>query len=279
MRNLFAAALATALLLACAFSDVSAENVSSLSLRSVAAIMSEKDGNRVPVGTAFFVEVPSKVFAGNVFVYLVTARHNLLDEDRMPIRKLWVRLEDSANGVVRDDPLSPEDKWILDPKDASVDLAAVPFAPSKSHFTTIPLSWFLHETEATTIPPESQIGADAYFLTMTSSAGANPHFVPVSRFGKVSIAEPTRAVVPRAGEQDLCFLQGATAPEFSGAPVFLRMQDQFVFWGLMEASVVDDPGGRFSGLVGVLPASSIAETVRAMAAIQEGARKPKQVSP
>ncbi len=246
-----------------------AQNVSAASLRSVAAIVTDRDAKRVAIGTGFFVEVASKSYLGNAFVYLVTARHNLLDEDGRPLAKLWVRLEDASTGAVRDDPLPPEPKWILDPKNDKADIAALPFPPSKARFTTIPLAWFLGANAETTITVDEQIGASAYYLTMTSSGAVNPRLVAVTRFGRVSVAEPTRSDVPGIGEQNLCFLDGASAPEFSGAPVFIRTVEKFVFWGILEARTANSSGGMLAGLVGVLPASYVAETVEAMVAAQE----------
>jgi hypothetical protein len=257
----------------------SAQNVSSETLRSVAAIVTnDGGGGRKATGTGFFVDIPSKAFAGNSFVYFVTARHNLLDSDGRPRPQLWVRLEDSNTRVVQDDPLPQEPHWILDPKDANADIAAIPYSPSKTRFSTIPISWFLNQSSSTTIAVDSQIGSDAYYLTMTNTGGANPRFVPVARFGKVSVAEPTQSQVPGAGKTYLCFIDGASGSEFSGAPVFLRTPEQFVFWGMMEARAADSSSNPLAGLVGVVPSSYIAETVLAMAERQESLKRKTSIS-
>lgn len=256
-----------------------AQNVSSETLRSVAAIVTDDGrGGRHPVGTGFFVDVPSKTFAGNSFVYFITARHNLLDSQGRARSQLWVRLEDSNTRVIQDEPLVQEPRWILDPKDPSADVAAIAFSPSKTRFSTIPISWFLNQSSSTTIAVDSQIGSDAYYLTMTSSDGVNPRFVPVARFGKVSVAEPTQGQVPGAGKTYLCFIDGGSGSELSGAPVFLRSSEQFVFWGMMEAKAADSSNNPLGGLVGVVPASYIAETVLAMAERQESAKRRSTLS-
>lgn len=245
-----------------------AQNVSSQTLRSVAAIVTGEGGRRTAVGAAFFVDVPSKLYTGSTFVYLLTARHNLLDAKGGRLSRLWLRLEGTHSATVQDQPLPAEDQWILDPQDEDVDLAALPYPPGKGNFSTIPLSWFLGSESATTIPLEAQIGAEAYYLTMTGSGAVSPRFVAVTRFARVSVAEPTRTEVRGAGVQELCFLDGAGAADFSGAPVFLRTASKFVFWGMLEAGA-QPSAGALSGLVGVLPASYIARTVQAMADAQE----------
>ena len=68
------------------------------------------------VGTAFFVAVPSAVFPGRSFVYLVTAHHNLLDDGGNPRAGLLLTLEDAKTGAMREEPLPPENRWVLDPQ-------------------------------------------------------------------------------------------------------------------------------------------------------------------
>jgi len=246
-----------------------AQNVAPGTLHSVASIIAADpdSSKRVTLGSAFFVEVPSKAYSGSSFVYLITARHNLFDSDGNPIAKLRISLQDSRTGVLRQDSLPLGDRWFSDPKDESVDLAALPFAPARANFTTIPLGRFLNLGADTTIPVESQLGAEAYYLSVISGAELESQPVVATRFGRVSVAQPAASEVPSAGKQNLCFLEGASAPQSSGAPVFLRNADNAVLWGMVEAS--SDGSSQFSGLIGVLPAAAIAETVQAMAAAQE----------
>ncbi len=246
-----------------------AQNVAPGTLHSVASIVTvdPDSSKRVTLGSAFFVEVPSKAYSGSSFVYLITARHNLFDSDGNPIAKPRISLEDSRTGMLREDPLPPADRWFSDSKDDSADLAVLPFAPAHANFTTIPLGRFLNFGADTTIPVDSQLGAEAYYLSVISGAELESRPVVVTRFGRVSVAQPAASEVPGAGKQNLCFLEGASAPQSSGAPVFLRNADNAVLWGMVEAS--SDAPNQFSGLIGVLPAASIAETVQAMAAAQE----------
>ena len=246
-----------------------AQNVAPGTLHSVASIVTiaPDSSKRVTLGSAFFVEVPSKAYSGNSFVYLITARHNLFDGDGNPIAKPRISLQDSRTGVPREDSLPLADRWFSDPKDESVDIVVLPFAPAHANFTTIPLGRFLNLGADTTIPVESQLGAEAYYLSVISGAELESRPVVAARFGRVSVAQQAASEVPGADKQNLCFLEGASAPQSSGAPVFLRNADNAVLWGMVEAS--SDASNQFSGLIGVLPAASIAETVQAMAAAQE----------
>jgi len=248
-----------------------AQNVAPGTLHSVASLVAidPETMKRVTIGSAFFVEVPSKAFSGNSFVYLITARHNLFDNNGNPIAKPRLSVLDSRTSVLREDPLPSGDRWFSDPKNDDIDLAVLPFSPAHATFTTIPLARFVNTSPDTTIAVDSQLGADAYYLSVISGAELEPHPVIATRFGRVSVAQPAATSdIPGAGKQNLYFLEGASAPQASGAPVFMRTGENAVLWGMVEGSIAD-PSSPFSGLIGVLPAAQIAETVRAMAAIQE----------
>src|SRR5882672_10483532 len=116
MRN----AIASTLVLAVAASSAGpvksiADTVPTQTLRNVAGIVSHGNGRVVQVGTAFFVAVPSEAFPGRSFVYLVTARHNLLDDQGNERGGLFLTLEDAKTSAMREEPLPPEAKWVLDP--------------------------------------------------------------------------------------------------------------------------------------------------------------------
>ncbi|GEM_PF-501380 len=244
-------------------------------LRNVAGIVTHRDGKQVPVGTAFFVAVPSRVFEGRSFVYLVTAHHNLLDAAGKPASGLYLTFEDAKSGATREEPLPPETKWVLDPGNETTDVAAVPFNPSGANIAPIPLgSIMATETEMAAL---AETGAQAYYLTAASVGINNPRFEALARFGRVSVARPLEAEVPGAGIQNLCFMDGGGTPGFSsGAPVFIQAGLRFVLWGILESTNSASASPTFQGLAGLVPANSVAETVEAMAAAQEkNLRKPR----
>ncbi|MGD0673727.1 MAG: hypothetical protein ABSB13_16805, partial [Candidatus Binatus sp.] len=124
--SIVAATLALASILAIrpgASSADTADTVPSGTLRNVAGIVTHRDGRVVQVGTAFFVAVPSAVFPGRSFVYLVTAHHNLLDDAGNPRAGLLLTLEDAKTGAMREEPLPPENRWVLDPQEEKADVA------------------------------------------------------------------------------------------------------------------------------------------------------------
>jgi hypothetical protein len=265
--SIVAVAIAMLLVTASAFA-IPEQGSSSQPLRNVAGIVAHRGGRQVPIGTAFFVAVPSHVFEGRSFVYLVTAHHNLLDSGGKAAQGLGLTFEDAQTGVTREEGLPPESKWVLDPSGESVDVAAVPFNPVGANIAPIPLgSIVATETEMAAL---AETGAQTYYLTAASVGLNKPRFEALARFGRVSVARPLEAEVPGAGVQELCFMDGGGTPGFSsGAPVFVQAGLRFVLWGILESTNSASASPTFQGLAGLVPASSVAETVQAMAAAQE----------
>ena len=241
--------------------------VPSGTLRNVAGIVTHNGGRVVQVGTAFFVAVPSKAFPGRSFVYLVTAHHNLLDVDRKPREGLLLTLEDTKTGAMREDPLPLESRWVLDPLEEKADVAAIPLTPQGASIAPIALASLLGTDDPMARP---ETGAQVYYLT-AATVGVNQHrFEALARFGHVSVPEPADTEVIGAGLQTLSYLDGGSAPGFSsGAPVFVSAGLRFALWGILEANTSLNTDPVFSGLAGVLPARFVAETVKAMGAVQD----------
>jgi len=236
-------------------------------LRNVAGIVTHSSGRVVQVGTAFFVAVPSSVFPGRSFVYLVTAHHNLLGDDGNPRAGLLLTLEDSKTGAMREEPLPLENKWVLDPNEEKADIAAIPLTPQGASIAPIALASLLGNDDPLTRP---ETGAQVYYLT-AATVGVNQHrFEALARFGHVSVPAPADTEVIGAGLQTLSYLDGGSAPGFSsGAPVFVSAGLRFALWGILEANTSLNTDPVFSGLAGVLPAKFVAETVKAMGAVQD----------
>jgi hypothetical protein len=269
MRKALLAFAATALACATPLASFAADTVPSGTLRNVAGIVTHRDGRAVQVGTAFFVAVPSDAFPGRSFVYLVTARHNLLDDSGGARTGLSLTLEDSKTAAMREQALPPEDKWVLDPINEKADIAAVPFTAEGASIAPIPLSSLLGGDDPLARP---ETGAQVYYLTAATVGASQPRFEALARFGHVSVPVPAETEVVGAGLQQLCLLDGGGAPGFSsGAPVFVSAGLRFALWGILEANTSFSGDPVFSGLAGVLPAKFVAETVRAMGEVQDKA--------
>ena len=236
-------------------------------LRNVAGIVAHSGGRSVQVGTAFFVAVPSMVFRGRSFVYLVTAHHNLLDGYGKPRDGLLLTLEDSKTGAMREESLPPETRWVLDPNEEKADVAAIPLTPQGASIAPIALASLLGNDDPFARP---ETGAQVYYLTAATVGVSQRRFEALARFGHVSVPAPADTEVIGAGLQQLSYLDGGGAPGFSsGAPVFVSAGLRFALWGILEANTSLNTDPVFSGLAGVLPAKFVAETVRKMGEVQD----------
>jgi len=275
MRKAIASTLALAIAAAMSAPPKSfADSVPTQTLRNVAGIVSHNDNRVVQVGTAFFVAVPSDAFPGRSFVYLVTARHNLLDDQGNGRAGLFLTLEDAKTAAMREEPLPVEAKWVFDPHNEKADVAAIPFTAEGASIAPIPLSSLLGSDDPLMRP---ETGAQIYYLTAATVGATQPRFEALARFGHVSVPIPAQTEVSGAGPQELSLLDGGGTPGFSsGAPVFVSAGLRFALWGILEASTALTSDPVFAGLAGVLPAKYIVETVRAMAEVQDKAlRGPK----
>ena len=268
--SIAAAAVALACIMAVAPTAFCADEngtVPTGTLRNVAGIVAHSGGRSVQVGTAFFVAVPSMVFPGRSFVYLVTAHHNLLDGYGKPRDGLLLTLEDSKTGAMREEPLPPETRWVLDPNEEKADVAAIPLTPQGASIAPIALASLLGTDDPFARP---ETGAQVYYLTAATVGVSQRRFEALARFGHVSVPAPADTEVIGAGLQQLSYLDGGGAPGFSsGAPVFVSAGLRFALWGILEANTSLNTDPVFSGLAGVLPAKFVAETVRKMGEVQD----------
>ena len=164
---------------------------------------------------------------------------------------------------------------MLDPQEEKADVAAVPFTPQNASIAPIALGSLLGSDDPLARP---ETGAQVYYLT-AATVGVNQHrFEALARFGHVSVPAPADTEVIGAGLQQLSYLDGGRAPGFSsGAPVFVSAGLRFALWGILEANTSLNTDAVFSGLAGVLPAKYVAETVKAMGAVQDKALRGTKV--
>jgi hypothetical protein len=269
MKGRFAAAaLMAALVMGLGWGVAHAQNVTPESLGSSGLIMTGAGEDRRATGIGFFVEVPSQSFKGKSFIYLVTARHVLLDGSGKALGEMSFVIGHGKGGAPVISALPSATGWFFDPRDRFADVAALPFSPRGVDFTTVPIASVLEGSGA------ENLGADAYYVSLLSDEAESAPIMTV-HFGRVSIADAVSGHVTGAGPQQLCFLEGLSAPQLSGSPVYIRGADRIWLWGLIEAKAspsASEGGGGTGGMIGVLPAEKIAETVKAMAAAQDRRR-------
>jgi hypothetical protein len=271
MKGRFMAAALMAVLIIGFERAALAQNVTPESLGSSGLITAGSGEDHRAVGIGFFVEVPSQSFKGKSFIYLITARHVMLDAAGRPLGQLSFVIGHGKGGTPVVTPLPSANEWYLDPHDRYADLAALPFSPKGADFTTIPIRSVLEGSGS------ENLGADAYYVSLLSDEAESAPIMTV-HFGRVSVADAVAGSVSGAGPQRLCFMEGLSAPPLSGSPVYIRGADRIWLWGLVEAKAsmaAAETAAGGGGMIGVLPAEKIAETVKAMAAAQDRMRGEK----
>ena len=101
---------------------------------------------------------------------------------------------------MREEPLPPENKWVLDPNEVKVDVAAIPLTPKGASIAPIALASLLGGEDPLARP---ETGAQVYYLTAATVGVKDHRFEALARFGHVSVPQPSDTEVIGAGLQEL----------------------------------------------------------------------------
>ena len=152
--------------------------------------LDEGSGSRTlaPRGTAFFVTYPTSRIPDQQFVYLITAKHNILRAqtvaDRLGIR---VNTQGESAGYTWAS-LRDESPWALHP-DPTVDVAAVPFAPDPGLFDhrAIGTLQFASRDGLKQEKPPVGPGDSVFFIGLFPQHAGPLRNYPIARFGQISL--------------------------------------------------------------------------------------------
>jgi len=180
------------------------------------------DGEKVPIGTGFFVGVNTPDQSGS-HVYFVTAAHVLRESTNTQwLPNIWMRLNArKGKPVLGKFELIPKGKSknIFTHEDENIDIAVIPLLPSVEAYDFKILSEAM-------IPSKEQVrnsgineGADIFFTGLfVAHVGTNKNY-PIIRFGHISLMDDEP--IDWDGKQTNLYL--IEAPSFggnSGAPVY-----------------------------------------------------------
>lgn len=184
------------------------------------------DGKFVPNGTAFFVGVKDLRDPNRFWVYLVSARHVLSeDEGGTYVPAVYIRLDKLEGGTeVLDIPvvLSGEKQTVFVHPDPSVDLVAIPVKPDRTKY----LFRFLPEAMITTREQFKALkiteGSEIFFTGLFLPHMGESRNLPIFRFGRVALVSPEK--VDWNGEKvDLYLIESSSYGGNSGSPVFFYL--------------------------------------------------------
>lgn len=212
--------------------------------------------NYTPNGTAFFVSIPDESREDGVFVYIVTAKHVLVDKQTGKYYDtVYIRLNrrDEATASLLEVPLVGDPSVpIFTHDDETVDIAVLQLLPpqGKFDFKTMPEEGIVNEKKFKDM--DIQEGDDVFFTGLFRPFFGTEMNYPILRFGKVAMISDEK--IPWYNEKtkqnellDLYLLETQSFGGNSGSPVFfyfgptrdpgyMRAGEQALLAGVMKGS-------------------------------------------
>lgn len=190
--------------------------------KCVCYVVTGPDRGHRPLGTAFFVSVPSSIDGGDVysFVNTVTARHVIAGAVLRGESHVFLKVN-SADGATKLVSTDVAD-WIFHPDESEADdVAVLPYAPIEgADYLSVPVSLFATDTAI----EEHRIGVgDEVFLTgLFANHYGRERNLPIVRVGNIAAmpAEPVRTSI---GDLQAYLVEARSIGGLSGSPVFVNL--------------------------------------------------------
>ena len=237
-------------------------------------------------GTAFFVSVQPAEDFQLYAVYLVTAKHVIVDAKQESIDgSVWLRVNDRSGGSFMVE--TPVDDWVGHPDDTSVDASVLAWAPRSDQVEYLCIPDTMTATDE--IIDREDIGpGDEIFLTglFVNHVGRNRN-LPIIRIGNIALMPEERIATRHFGSIEAYLVEARSIGGLSGSPVFVHVsgirkdtldlgRDVFYWLGLMhghwdmpvdtsspDAAIADTPEKEAvnMGIAMVVPATQIVEII------------------
>jgi len=192
------------------------------------------------IGTAFLVGYVYPERKDKMFVFLVTAKHVLFNEDGSRVNNIYLRMNDKLTGKMKDYGILKDSLWFFHP-DNSVDLAIHPVVPKEADFLVIPNDVFVNDNVL--IKNKIGLGDEVFYVGLLDYYSGIDHIIPIVRFGKIALVTEEKT----ANGMAYYFIDAGNIPGHSGAPVFLWATPSRTSSGIVA-------GPRIFGLYGVVSA-------------------------
>lgn len=236
-------------------------------------------------GTGFFVSMSLANDPNRLFIYLITAKHVIVEAKRASIDgKIWLRIN-TKNGF--EYVSSEEATWQTHSEDCSIDAAVLSWAPDSAYFDylTIPISLIINEE---VISKEGiGIGDEIFLIGLFVNHYGRKKNIPIARVGNIAAMPEEPIETKWFGGMEAYLIEARSIGGLSGSPVFvylpgvrvrgnhLGMGGRAFYWlGLMhghwdlpvlkEDIVVEDHVSKEAVNMGigiVVPASKILEII------------------
>ena len=165
-------------------------------LKKCVAFVCIKDSkkNIVPIGTGFFIGVKCKPDSTKSYVYLVTAKHVVLDKNGKYYTEIYLKLNTKA-GVSKDEKVSlfidRKENFYIN-SDKSVDIIVIPALPDPDRFDFKLIPVEMIATKAIMTSDNIREGDDVVFTGLFVNYYGRHKNYPIFRFGKVALLSDER---------------------------------------------------------------------------------------
>ncbi len=190
--------------------------------KSVVFVCYKVNGGFNLAGTAFFVSVQPDGDFGVGFVYVVTAKHVIVEASQHSVDGcvyLRVNLVKGEAQLIE----VPRDKWLDHPTDSSVDASILPWVLSKRQVDYLTIPDTMTATDEVIRRESIGIG-DEVFLTglFVNHYGQNRN-LPIVRMGTIALMPEERIATRFFGEIEAYLVEARSIGGLSGSPVFVHL--------------------------------------------------------
>lgn len=189
-------------------------------------ITAESKGEAVPVGTVFFLAMPSPKEPERAWISLVTVRHAVMEPNGRISSPLWVRVNTKGGGAEMfrlDDTLTARPDLLFLPGDAAVDLAVMPFSIFERFDASTLDGKTLVLPRGRYARPEIAEGLDVFYPSLFVPDPGEHQNLPIVRYGRIArVAE--HPIFWKDAFIEAHLIEAQAFGGSSGAPVFVTVE-------------------------------------------------------
>lgn len=177
-----------------------------------------------PLGTAFFIGVKNPNKENSYAIYLVTAKHIIIDHRTKTLRdRILIRLN-TKDGKTKTVPIPLDTegnkRTVFFHEDATVDLVVIPCLPDSSVYDFLYLPDEMITTKEAYHKLEIREGCDVFFTGLfTPFIGVQKNY-PIFRFGRLALVTDEKIEWSKDVFCDLYLVEVGSYGGNSGSPVF-----------------------------------------------------------
>lgn len=181
------------------------------------------NGNYEPYGTGFLVSIPAKTRVGSYYIYLVTAKHVILDQNKVPLMNIYAKFnntKDSSEMFKIDLIWTGSNKVVYLHSDSTIDLAVIPVVlPSNLDYKFIDSKQIIMRSEYE--KENINIGTEIFFTGLFTRYIGSKTINPIFRFGKLCLI-PNEKIEFDKINREILLIESSTFGGNSGSPVFFH---------------------------------------------------------